>query len=399
MKVLQINSVCGIRSTGRICTDIADSLSSLGHECKIAYGRETVPDKYRSIAHRISSGRDVKIHALCSRIFDNSGFASRKATERFINWANEYDPDIIHLHNLHGYYINIEVLFKYLAHTNKPVVWTFHDCWAFTGHCAHFDSIGCSKWKNGCKCCVQKKSYPTSLVFDRSLQNYKLKKDLFTSIKNLTIVSPSDWLAGLAKESFFKDKPVVVINNGIDTDIFKPTESDFRKKNSLSDKKIVLGVASAWGRTKGLYDFIKLSEMLDDSYKTVLVGLTEKQKECLPPQILGITRTNNTVELAEIYTAADIFVNPTYQETFGLVNIEALACGTPVVGYNTGGSGDVIRACNMKTVERGDISALCDAIKSATTKDSSVNYKNIAIQYDKNLMYTKYIELYESCLK
>ncbi|MBE6606577.1 MAG: glycosyltransferase [Ruminococcaceae bacterium] len=399
MKVLQINSVCGIRSTGRICTDIADSLSSLGHECKIAYGRETVPDKYRSIAHRISSGTDVRLHALCSRIFDNSGFASRKATEKFIKWVKDYDPDIIHLHNLHGYYINIEVLFEYLSSANKPVIWTFHDCWAFTGHCAHFDLIGCSKWKDGCECCVQKKSYPTSLIFDRSLQNYKLKKTLFNSVNNLTIVSPSDWLAGLVKDSFLKDKPVAVINNGIDTDIFKPTESDFRKKHDLSDKKIVLGVASAWGRTKGLYDFIKLSEMLDDSFKIVLVGLTEKQKESLPPKILGITRTNNTTELAKIYTAADIFVNPTYQDTFPTVNLEAISCRTQVIGYDTGGSGDFIKALKMKTVKRGDISALCDAIKSATTKDSSVNYKNIAIQYDKNLMYTKYIELYESCLK
>lgn len=338
MKVLQINSVCGIRSTGRICTDLAEILEQNGHECKIAYGRETVPEKYQKYAIRIGNDMSVKRDALLTRIFDNAGLNSVKETRRFIEWVKEYDPDIIHLHNLHGYYINIEVLFEYLKDSGKPVIWTLHDCWAFTGHCPHFDLIGCEKWKNECHNCPLTKKYPKSLVFDRSQKNYKLKKELFASVENLTIVTPSKWLANLVGQSYLKDKCIEVIHNGIDTDVFKPTPSDFREKHNLSDKKIILGVASAWGKNKGLDDFIKLSEMLDKNYQVVLVGLTEKQKKELPSQILCITKTNNTKELAEIYTAADIFVNPTYQDNYPTVNLEAQACGTPVITYRTGGS-------------------------------------------------------------
>lgn len=374
MKVLLINSVCGIRSTGRICTDLAEVLEQHGHECKIAYGRETVPEKYKKYAVRIGADMDVKIHALQSRIFDNTGFGSRKATEKFIEWVKEYNPDVIHLHNIHGYYINIEVLFNYLAEANKPVVWTLHDCWSFTGHCAHYSYVKCDKWKNGCNNCPQKKEYPSSFIFDSSKKNWERKKALFTSVKKMTLVTPSQWLANQVEQSFLNKCPVKVIPNGIDLNVFKPTPSDFRKKNNLENRRLILGVASAWGPRKGLNDFVELSKELDDSYKIILVGLTEKQKKDMTKNILGITRTNNVSELAEIYTAADVLFNPTYEDTYPTVNLEAQACGTPVVTYRTGGSVESVPEEHI--IEQGKycdlLSYFPSQIKKALGKQNSV---------------------------
>ena len=386
MRVLQINSVCGIRSTGRICTDLADVLLQDGHECKIAYGRESVPEKYRKIAVRIGNDLDAKMHALQSRIFDNAGFGSRLATEKFIEWVKEYNPDIIHLHNIHGYYINIEVLFKYLAESNKPVIWTLHDCWAFTGHCAYFSYVKCDKWKTGCFNCPQKKRYPLSLLWDASKQNWQKKKALFTSVKNMTLVTPSKWLANEVKKSFLSNYPMNVIANGIDLDVFKPTPSDFKEKNGLVGKKIILGVASSWSECKGLKDFIELSKILDEKYKIVLVGLSGNQIKELPENVMAISRTNNVKELAEIYTAADIFFNPTYEDNFPTVNLEAQACGTPVITYKTGGSVESVPEKNV--VEQG------------LYKDVLSNHPNLSNKVmNKQKASRCYFELYKDVLK
>ena len=386
MRVLQINSVCGIRSTGRICTDLADVLLQDGHECKIAYGRESVPEKYRKIAVRIGNDLDAKMHALQSRIFDNAGFGSRLATEKFIEWVKEYNPDIIHLHNIHGYYINIEVLFKYLAESNKPVIWTLHDCWACTGHCAYFSYVKCDKWKTGCFNCPQKKRYPLSLLWDASKQNWQKKKALFTSVKNMTLVTPSKWLANEVKKSFLSNYPMNVIANGIDLDVFKPTPSDFKEKNGLVGKKIILGVASSWSECKGLKDFIELSKILDEKYKIVLVGLSGNQIKELPENVMAISRTNNVKELAEIYTAADIFFNPTYEDNFPTVNLEAQACGTPVITYRTGGSVESVPEKNV--VEQG------------LYKDVLSNHPNLSNKVmNKQKASRCYFELYKDVLK
>ena len=242
MKVLLINSVCGIRSTGRICTDLAEVLEANGHECKIAYGRETVPEKYHKYAVRIGSNVSVKVDAVKTRLFDNAGFNSVSATKKFIKWVKEYDPDVIHLHNLHGYYINIEILFEYLRNCGKKVIWTLHDCWAFTGHCSHFVTANCEKWKKQCYSCPKRKAYPSSLFLDCSKRNYGKKKNLFTSLENMTIITPSEWLANLVKQSFLAKYNVQVINNGIDLDVFIPRGSNFREKYNLENKKIVLGI-------------------------------------------------------------------------------------------------------------------------------------------------------------
>ena len=388
MKVLMINSVCGIRSTGRICTDLADVLAENGYEVKIAYGRETVPDKYQKYAVRIGTDIDNKIHAIQTRLFDTHGFGSKKATADFLKWADKYDPDILHLHNIHGYYINVEMLFDWIkSRPQMKVIWTLHDCWAFTGHCAYFTAANCDKWKTQCKCCPQLKSYPTCNFNGNVEDNYNRKKSAFTGVKNMTLVTPSKWLAGLVKESFLKDYPVEVINNGIDTSIFKPTPSDFRKKYHIENKKVILGVAAVWDERKGLNDFVKLSKILDDDYKIVLVGLSEKQIKEVPDNIIKISRTNSAVELAEIYTAADVFLNLTYEDNYPTVNLEAQACGTPVITYDTGGS--VESACpNGIVIKKNELDNLSEII--SILFQSMLDYTD----FSSKMLLMRYVDLY-----
>lgn len=356
MKILMINSVCGIRSTGRICTDLAEALTKQGNQVKIVYGREEVPERYGQYAVRVGSDFDATVHAIRSRLLDDTGFGSLEATKRLITWIKNYDPDIIHLHNIHGYYINIEALFAYLKEAHKRVIWTLHDCWAFTGHCSHFSYIKCEKWKTGCSHCPQKKRYPSSLIRDNSANNWQNKKRLFSSLENVTLVTPSVWLSDLVKQSFLKNYPVTVIHNGIDTSVFKPTPSLFRAKYNLQNRTILLGVASSWNDRKGLSDFIRLSETVGKDYQVVLVGLSDKQMKLIPDSIIGIKRTNSTKELAEIYSAADIFLNLTYEDNYPTVNLEAQACGTPVITYKTGGSIESVPEKNR--VEQGDLEAV-----------------------------------------
>ena len=337
MKILFINSVCGIGSTGRICTDLAQKYES---EVKIAYGRSgTVPEQYQKYAVRIGSDMDCKLHAIQTRLFDIHGFGSRKATAKFLQWAEAYQPDLLWLHNIHGYYINVEMLFAWIKkHPEMQVKWTLHDCWAFTGHCSHFTAVKCEQWKSHCSYCSQLRRYPKCYAMSNVGRNFERKKAAFTGVPNMKLIVPSHWLEGLVKQSFLKEYPIEVVYNTIDTNIFKPTPSDFRKRYGLQGKKIVLGVASVWDERKGLNDFIKLAQMLDDHYVIVLVGLTEKQIKQMPKKILGIKRTNSTRELAAIYTAADVFVNLTYEDNYPTVNLEARACSLPIVTYNAGGS-------------------------------------------------------------
>lgn len=337
-----INVVCGIKSTGRICTDLAMELEALGHEVKIAFGRGNVPEPYQKYAVRIGTNFEVKLHGIKARILDGVGFGSKRATETFIDWVKKYDPDVIHLHNVHGYYINVEVLFNFLKKCGKKVIWTLHDCWAFTGHCVYFDYVSCDKWKNGCSHCLQKSEYPVRIGPDMSKKNYLKKKKLFTGIPNMTLVTPSQWLADLISESFLNEYPVKIIHNGIDTEAFKPTESNVKERYNCQNKKIVLGVASVWNNRKGLDSFVELSKLLDDSYQIILVGLSKKQIKQLRGNIIGIECTNSVKELAELYTAAEVFVNPTLDDNYPTTNIEAIACGTPVITYNTGGSPESI---------------------------------------------------------
>lgn len=348
MKVLLINSVCGIGSTGRICTDLAQKFEAAGDEVKIAYGRKgTVPEQFQKYAVRIGTDWDCKMHAIQTRLFDTHGFGSKHATKKFLQWAEEYKPDLLWLHNIHGYYINVEMLFDWIKkHPEMQVKWTLHDCWAFTGHCSY---------------CSQLRRYPACYAMSSVRRNFARKRAAFTGVPNLTLITPSKWLADLVKQSFLKEYPVEVHYNTIDTTIFKPTPSDFRERYGLQDKIIVLGVANVWEDRKGLFDFYKLAEMLDDHYAIVLVGLSEKQIEDLPKNIKGIQRTNSPKELVAIYTAADVFVNPSVEETFGMTPVEAQACGAPSIVYEGTACAEVAEQNGNKAVPQ-DVNALYEAI-------------------------------------
>lgn len=367
MKVLLINEVCGYTSTGRICGEIASELSSKGCEVKIAYGRSSyVPDYCQNYKIRIGNNLTVLFHALQARLFDNQGFGSKGATKRFIKWADVFDPDIIWLHNLHGYYINIELLFRWIKmHPEKEVKWTLHDCWAFTGHCTHFLVSKCNKWKRQCEKCPGKKCYPKSLFLDNSKYNYNRKKELFCNVKNMLLITPSEWLKDQVRQSFLQEYPIEVRANEIDTRTFRFIENDIREKLLLKEKFIILGVASSWTDRKGFDDFLKLAGILDSRFKIILVGVTKKQIKNLPEIIIGIERTENREELAMYYSAADVFVNLTYEDNYPTVNLEAEACGTPVITYDTGGCGETIKRKDSKSVKTGNIEEVFQLIDKA----------------------------------
>lgn len=362
MKIWMINSVCGTGSTGRICTDIAQCLRENGHDCKIAYGRGTVPERYQTYAQRIGSALGVCAHGAAARLFDCAGFASRMATERLIKQIEAYDPDVIHLHNLHGYYLDVQTLFSYLKRAKKPVVWTLHDCWALTGHCAHFAAAGCEKWKTQCFACAEKRRYPASLLLDRCREHYRRKKELFSGLENLTLVTPSRWLRGVLSESFLKDYPAVVIPNGIDTAVFHPVCDDVRARLCLPDKKLVLGVAAVWNERKGFADMLRLAQLLGEGYCVVLVGLLPRRCGALGANVKTIRYTASAETLAALYTAAEVLVNPTYEDTYPTVNLEAQACKTPVITYRTGGS--VESAHPSGVTAQGDIEAVAAKIRA-----------------------------------
>ncbi len=391
MKILQINSVFKRGSTGRIADDIHQLLLEQGHDSKVAYGRYPVEDTLNTI--KIGNKLDNYKHVLKTRVFDLHGFGSKKETEIFINKVRAYDPDIIHLHNIHGYYLNIEVLFNYLKEVQKPVIWTFHDCWAFTGHCAYFEYAGCNCWKG--EKCIQKTTYPQSLLFNNSIQNYQKKKEIFIGLENLTIVTPSKWLKNLVKESFLKDYPVKVINNGINLEVFKPIASNFRSEHNLEDKIILLGVANLWDERKGLVYFLELARRLPDKYQIVLVGLSDKQIKDLPSNILGIKNTTSVEALAEIYGASDIFVNPTLEDNFPTTNLEALACGTPVITFDTGGSPESIDEKSGIVVDQGDTEKLYQSIINFDFDTyTSNNARKRAELFSKENMLNSYLKIY-----
>ena len=367
MKYLFLKSVAGFGSTGRIAAEKCRELMAAGHECVLAFGREKANcDDIRTV--QIGSSLDYKLHGLRCRLLDDHGFGSKAATRRFLEWVRQYDPDVIWLHNLHGYYVHIGLLFDYLRTCGKKVIWTLHDCWAFTGHCAYFDFAGCDKWKTGCHNCPQKKAYPASMGRDGSRGNYEKKRQLFTGIPNLKLIVPSYWLENRVKQSFLKEYPVEVVYNTIDRSVFKPTPGNFREKYGLEGKMILLGVASVWDDRKGLKDFLALSKLLDDRYKIVLIGLTENQITGLPDNILGLPRTNNLQELVQAYTAADVFLNPSVEETFGMTAMEARCCGTEAIVYQDTACEEIVNQFGGIAVPKG-AQHLYRAVKKLTEEE------------------------------
>ena len=384
LRVLQINSVCGVGSTGKIAEDLYWEYKKQGYECKVAWGRReggTIPLHDRI---KIGSKKDYLLHALEARLFDNCGFGSRAATRFFLKQVERFDPDIIHLHNLHGYYINISHLFSFLAESKKRVIWTLHDCWPLTGHCAYFDFINCHKWQSRCSSCPSIRSYPRSILMDRSTFNYETKKKLFTSVDNMVLVPVSEWLSNLLEKSYLRNIPKKVIYNGINTKIFRAMPSEIRTQYGIGEKKIILGVAYDWGKRKGLKDFIYLSEILPkEDYQVVLIGINAKQKRNLPNHIITLSKSDSQTDLAKWYTTADFFVNLTYEDNFPTVNLEAQACNTAVLTYRTGGAVESVPEENV--VEQGDVLTIVKKIKEGHLK--------IISDWDSSKMTKQYIEL------
>ena len=400
MKIFEINSV-PYGSTGRIMFQIADTVKEMGGVAytSASYTKprgEQFPDTYYRIGGMIGKTE----HIVLAKLTGKHGCYSHFATWRLIQKIKAVKPDLIQLHNLHGWYLNWKMLFDFLKQAGIPVVWTLHDCWAFTGHCPHFMAIGCEKWREQCHECPLHKAYPGCFL-DDSKGQYALKKQCFTGVPNLTVVTPSQWLANLVKQSYLKEYDTVVIYNGIDLDKFKPRKSDFRKKFGLENKTVLLGVAFEWSKRKGIEEFKQLAQELPDEYAIVLVGVSESVAKELPKRIIAIACTQNQEELAEIYSAADLFVNPTWEEVLGLVNIEALACGTPVITYNSGGSPETIDdSCGMVVPYRN-----YEKLKDAIVKMSNEKTKrleaclNKSKFYERNEVYQKYVNLYKSVME
>ena len=396
-KILQINVVVNWTSTGYIAESIGDAILSEGWESYISYGRGKPASNSKLI--RIGNSSDMYFHAAISRISDSHGLYSRTATLRFIEEIKKIRPNIIHIHVLHGYYINYRILFNFLREYKKPVIWTLHDCWPFTGHCAYFDYANCNKWKTKCEKCPNLGEYPKSLFMDGSSRNYALKKESFTQIENMTLVPVSNWLGQLVSESFLNKYPIKIIHNGIDTKVFRP------KKNSILDDTyfIILGVASDWEKRKGLDEFIYLRSVLPSNYRILILGLNDLQIKKLPIGIEGHKRTSSVNELVDYYNQATVYVNPTFEDNFPTTNLEALACGTPVITYNTGGSPESIDSETGIVVEKGNREALIDAIKKVVT-NGKMHYsekcreKAIA-NFRREDRFRDYIMLYRKLLK
>lgn len=399
MKVMQINTVCGTGSVGRIMVDLIQALKSEG-DCGIAaFGRREAPPEVE--AYKFGTNLDMGIHVLHTFLRGEHGFASKRQTLRLIKKIEEYNPDIIHLHNIHGFYLNVELLFSYLKKAGKPVVWTLHDCWSFTGHCAYFDYSGCTKWKTGCNACPQyKRVYPYALFKDNSRQNYNRKKAAFTNVPELILVTPSHWLSSLVRESYLKEYPIRVIPNGISLNKFHPVEKGLKERLGMEKKFILLGVAGMWEERKGYAYFEALADRLDDSYQIILIGLSRDKLKKLHPGIYGVMRTESMEELAEYYSMADVYVNPTLEDNFPTTNLEALACGTPVITFATGGSVESVDENTGKIVPKGDIEKLLKAIeelRSEPPKREACLKK--AAEYNKDDRFREYLALYRELLE
>ena len=378
-RILFINSVCN-GSTGTICKNLYKAAEEAGHTCCIAYGRGDAPKGFNTI--KIGNQLDIYLHVLKARLFDASGFGSIKATKTFIKQIEEFKPDVIHLHNIHGYYVNIEILFNYLKqHPEIKKIWTLHDCWAFTGHCAYYTYAKCDKWQTCCNGkCPNKMEYPQTL-FSNIKRNFNKKKEIFSNVENMILVTPSKWLKDEVGKSYLKDYPIEVINNGVDINVFKPTPSHIKQQYGIEDKKVILGVASVWDKRKGLDTFIELSKELDDQYQIVLIGLNKKQIEKLPNNIIGISRTENVLELVKWYSAADVYFNASIEETFGMTTVEAISCGTQAVGYDSSATSEIIYDNKYLLRQDFKVKIISNQIKETIGKEKNIYSQKFDLEH------------------
>lgn len=408
-KLLQINITANWGSTGKIAEQIGQCAISRGWESFIAYGRYSNPSKSKLI--EVGSKLDSYMHYGEQTIFDNEGLCSRGATRELVRQIEEIKPDVVHLHNIHDHYLNYRILFEYLKQKDIKVVWTFHDFWPVTGHCMHFVSKDCHRYETGCHDCPMQRVFPKTLM-DRSRKNYQQKKQLFTACKNLTIVPVSEWVGEMTRKSFLKGRPIRVIHNGIDLNVFKPTKlQDLSEpsellltfQNQTQDKFVIMSVASQWAFDKGLEDYKQISTMLKDDEVIVLVGVSDEIKKSLPNNIIGISRTSNATELAALYTRADVVTILSSAETFGLTVVEGYACGTPAVVYDNTAPPSLVTPETGLVAENSNWSAAYNAIQEIKHY-GKLHYSEACItlareKYDKDKCYEKYVELYEELVK
>lgn len=390
MKVVQINATCGAGSTGKICISISQALNRKGIENYVLYslGHSTYKESQSYCSPLLQ-----KLQAFYEKVVGLYGFGAFISTRNLIRELKKLKPDIVHLHNIHSHDCELSTLFHYLKEKRIKVFWTFHDCWAFTGYCTYFDYISCNKWMSICSECPQYKQF--SLLFDKSKKNFLLKREILKGL-DLQIITPSKWLSDLSKKSFLADYPVHVINNGIDLDLFKPTKGEFRYNYNCENSFLILGIANVWEARKGLNTFINLANDLDKRYRIVLIGTDDMIDKTLPDGIISIHRTHDQKELVSIYSSVDVLVNPTLEDNFPTVNLEALACGTPVITYDTGGSGEMLDETCGIVVKRNDYNKLLNSIRdlceAAFIKRENCRLK--ALEFDQNKIFKNYIDLY-----
>lgn len=388
MKIAQICTNVMSGSVGSIVRNLYEGIKEQGDECLICYGRGKIPEGYKY--YKFNTSLDIYYHVIMARLFDSDGLHSKMATKRLIKRLKDYAPDIVHIHCLHGYYINYPLLFEYFKQSKVKVVWTMHDCWAFTGHCCYYDFNKCDKWKYGCIECHHKSSYPKSNFISNSTRNHLKKRNCFQSINNLKIVTPSKWLKSEIRKSFLKNVECEVINNGININLF-------RHDKSINKEKIILGVASIWDERKGLDDFIKLRKILSSDYRIRVIGASKTQISILEDNnIEAIERTNSLEELIKEYNMASVLFNPTYEDNYPTVNLEALACGIPVITYDTGGSAELLKKINLEklVVKKGDVQKVTQIILDLKNNKANIIKNNQLSLLDQKCLFIKYLEIY-----
>lgn len=402
-KLLQINPVVRTStSTGKIMRALGEMAMATGWESYIAYsrGRDGVP-QHTSRLVPVGNKLDVFLHGMASRLFDAHGLASRRATKHLIQRIRDIDPDVVHIHNVHGYFLNYPMLCAFLAERGKPVVWTAHDCWLFTGHCYHYAAAGCGRWQTGCHDCPQKQAFPRSWILDRSRRNWEAKRRAIAGIPSLMLVAVSEWMRSQLAQSFLKDRPCRVITNGIDLDTFQPRQAEVRSRYGITAPCFALAVASIWLPEKGFDDLLAFAAQLGADEQLVMVGqMSQDQRRRLPATIVPIARTSDARALAELYTAATAVINPTWQDNYPTVNLEAIACGTPVITYRTGGSVESVTEDTGFVVGQGDVAGLVKcfhAVRHAgKTRDSAACVDYARRHFNKEDRFRDYIKLYEN---